>query len=289
MPWPYAWCLGRAGMPELPEVEVVCRGLRSLLIGRTITAIGWSGKALRYPIELEAMQHALINQRITAIDRRAKFVQISLHSGAMLIIHLGMTGKLGIFAPTTVHARHDHILWSLDNGTQLRFNDCRRFGSIRLLSSEEVQDREQTIFKTTGPEPFDDQFSGKYLHTLAKGKSLAVKLLIMTNQNVAGIGNIYANESLFAAGIRPARKAQSLKLKEWNRLVIEIRRVLHYAIDCGGSTISDFLNASQQRGYFQINFTVYGREGQACSVCSTAIKKQKIGGRASYFCPHCQK
>ena len=276
-------------MPELPEVEVVCRGLRSFLIGRTVTAVRWSGKKLRHPVQLETLQQAMINQTITAIERRAKFLQICLHSGAMLIIHLGMTGKLGIFAPSTAHAKHDHMLWSLDNDTELRFNDSRRFGSIRFLSLEEVQGREETIFKTAGPEPFSDQFSGKYLHSLAKGKSLAVKLLIMTNQNVAGIGNIYANESLFAAGIRPARKAQAISLKEWNRLVVEIRRVLHYAIECGGSTISDFLNASQERGYFQINFKVYGREGQGCTVCSTTIKKQKIGGRASYFCPHCQK
>ena len=276
-------------MPELPEVEVVCRGLRSFLIGRTITALRWSGKALRHPLDLEAMQHTLINQRITAIERRAKFLQISLDLGAMLIIHLGMTGKLGIFPPSTAHAKHDHMLWSLDNGMELRFNDARRFGSIRFLNPEEVQGREETIFKTTGIEPFNEQFSGTYLRTLAKGKSLAVKLLIMTNQNVAGIGNIYANESLFAAGIRPTRKAHTLSLKEWNRLVIEIRRVLQYAIECGGSTISDFLNASGQRGYFQINFKVYGREGQECNLCSTTIKKQPLGGRASYFCPHCQK
>ena len=276
-------------MPELPEVEVVCRGLRPFLIGRTISAIRWSGKKLRHPVHLEAMQQAMIGQTITTIERRAKFLQISLNSGAMLIIHLGMTGNLGIFPPSTRPAKHDHMLWLLDNGTELRYHDSRRFGSIRVLSPEEVVDREQTIFKTTGPEPFSDQFSAKYLHSLAKGKSVAVKLFIMTNQNVAGIGNIYANESLFAAGIRPGKKAQTLTLKQWDRLVTEIRRVLHHAIECGGSTINDFLNASQQRGYFQINFQVYGREGETCPLCSTQIKKQKIGGRASYFCSHCQK
>lgn len=276
-------------MPELPEVEVVCRGLQSLLIGCTVTALCWSGKALRHPIQLEAMQQALINRRIIAIERRAKYLQISLDSGVMLIIHLGMTGKLGIFAPSSGRAKHDHLLWSLDNGTELRYNDSRRFGSIALLNPAQVLTREHTLFKTTGPEPFSEQFSGSYLHALAKGKTLAVKLLIMTNQNVAGIGNIYANESLFAAGIRPSRKAQTLSKKEWDRLVVEIRRVLHYAIECGGSTISDFLNASQQRGYFQINFTVYGRQGQPCTRCASVITKEKIGGRASYYCPHCQK
>ncbi len=276
-------------MPELPEVEVVCRGLRPFLVGRTVTAVRWSGKKLRHPVLVEAMQLAMINQTITTIERRAKFLQISIDSGAMLIIHLGMTGNLGIFPPATRHAKHDHLLWSLDNSTELRYNDSRRFGSIRILSPKEVIGREKTIFKTTGPEPFSDQFSARYLHTLANGKNLAVKLFIMTNQNVAGIGNIYANESLFAAGIQPTRKVQTLTLKEWDRLVTEIRRVLGYAIECGGSTINDFLNASQQRGYFQINFKVYGREGEACTHCSTRIEKQKIGGRASYFCSKCQQ
>ncbi|TKB23982.1 bifunctional DNA-formamidopyrimidine glycosylase/DNA-(apurinic or apyrimidinic site) lyase [Desulfopila sp. IMCC35006] len=276
-------------MPELPEVEVVCRGLRPFLIGHTVNAIHWSGKKLRHPVQMEAMQQAVINRKITTIERRAKFLQISLSSGAMLIIHLGMTGNLGIFPPSTRHAKHDHVWWSLDNGTELRYNDSRRFGSIRLLTPEEVANREETIFKTAGPEPFSDQFSARYLHALAKGKSLAVKLFIMTNQNVAGIGNIYANESLFAAGIRPTRKVQTLTLKEWDRLVTEVRRVLGYAIECGGSTISDFLNASQQRGYFQINFKVYGRAGETCIVCSDKIEKQTIGGRASYFCSKCQK
>ncbi len=276
-------------MPELPEVEVVCRGLRPFVIGRTVTAIHWSGQKLRFPVQLEALQKAMINQTITTVERRAKFLQISLDSGAMLIIHLGMTGNLGIFSPLTRHAKHDHVQWSLDNGTELRYNDTRRFGSIHILTPEAVIDREKTIFKTTGPEPFSDQFSAKYLHTLARGKSVAVKLLIMTNQNVAGIGNIYANESLFAAGIRPTRKAQTLTLKEWSRLVSEIRRVLQHAIECGGSTISDFLNASRERGYFQINFKVYGKATEACTVCSGKIEKQKIAGRASYFCPNCQK
>ena len=276
-------------MPELPEVEVICRGIRPFLVGHTITAIHSSGKRLRQPVPMEAMQQEILNQTITTVERRAKFLQIGLKKKGMLIIHLGMTGNLGIFSPSVACAKHDHVQWSLDNGTELRYNDIRRFGSIRLLSRYEINDREKTIFKTTGPEPFSDDFSANYLHKLAKGKNLAVKLFIMTNQIVAGIGNIYANESLFAAGIQPARKVQTLTKAEWVRLVSEIRRVLSHAIECGGSTISDFLNASQERGYFQINFKVYGREGKSCPLCSTQIEKQKIGGRASFFCPICQK
>lgn len=276
-------------MPELPEVEVICRGIRAFLLGRTVTGVRCSGKNLRHPVPMEAMRREMVNQTITAVERRAKFLQVSLSGGEMLIIHLGMTGKLSIFSPAAPHAKHDHVLWTLDDGTELRYNDSRRFGSIRFLLAEEVPGREETIFKTTGPEPFSNAFSAAYLQKLAKGKSLAVKLFIMTNQTVAGIGNIYANESLFAAGIRPARKIQTLTRKEWERLVCDIRHILRQAIACGGSTISDFLNASRERGYFQMNFKVYGREGKACSRCSAKIEKQKLGGRSSYFCPHCQK
>ena len=276
-------------MPELPEVEVICRGIRSFLIGRTVTAILCSGKKLRHHLPMEAMQQVMVNQKIISVERRAKYLQLGLEKGEMLIIHLGMTGNLGIFPPTSPHAKHDHVLWLLDNDTELRYHDSRRFGSIQLLSADGVVSREETIFKTTGPEPFSDDFTAEYLQNLAKGKSLAVKLFIMTNQTVAGIGNIYANESLFSAGIRPARKVQEITRKEWKHLVIEIRNVLAHAIECGGSSISDFLNASQEKGYFQINFKVYGREGMPCTQCSTKIEKQKIGGRASYFCPKCQK
>ncbi|MGB3209634.1 MAG: bifunctional DNA-formamidopyrimidine glycosylase/DNA-(apurinic or apyrimidinic site) lyase [Desulforhopalus sp.] len=276
-------------MPELPEVEVICRGIRPFLIDRTVTDIHCSGKRLRQPVPMEAMQEKMINQRISSVERRAKYLQIGFMTGEMLIIHLGMTGNLGIFPPFTPPAKHDHVRWSLDNDTQLRYNDSRRFGSIQLLTRQEVADRERTIFKTTGPEPFSDEFSAEYLQKQAKGKLLPVKLFLMTNQIVAGIGNIYANEILFAAGIQPTRKVGTIAQKEWNRVVTEIRRVLSHAIECGGSTISDFLNAGQERGYFQINFKVYGREGETCSLCSARIEKQKIGGRASYSCPKCQK
>lgn len=276
-------------MPELPEVEVICRGIRSLLVGRRVTAISHSGKALRHPLPMEAMRCAMINQTITAVERRAKFLLISFSSGEMMIIHLGMTGKLAIFPPSAEPARHDHVFWTLDDDSELRYNDVRRFGSIRFLTADEVAGREETIFSTTGPEPFSEDFNAEYLQQLAKGRSLAVKLFLMTNQVVAGIGNIYANESLFAAGILPTRKAESLSKGQWKRLVTEVRRVLGEAIACGGSTISDFLNASRERGYFQMKFKVYGKQGQRCSCCSTEIVKIKIGGRASYYCPHCQK
>jgi formamidopyrimidine-DNA glycosylase len=276
-------------MPELPEVEVICRGIRPFLKGRTVEAIYHNGKHLRHEVPILNMDEALTNNRIVDIERRAKYLLLHFDTSALLIIHFGMTGNLGIFSSGSPVAKHDHVRFLLDNETELRFNDTRRFGSMHIIGPEEQIDIEKTFFKTTGPEPFSDNFSGEYLQKLARGKSQPVKAFIMTNQTVAGVGNIYANESLFAAGIRPSRKVNNISLKSWNRLVAKIRKVLAHAISCGGSTISDFVNASQERGYFQMNFKVYDKNGENCSFCSATIIKCTIGGRASYYCPKCQK
>jgi len=275
-------------MPELPEVEVICRGIRPLLMGRTITAIQHSGKPLRLPVPLSDMEREILGREIIEVTRRAKYLQIFFETGSILIIHLGMTGNLGFFSPSTKPAKHDHVQWLLDNDNELRFNDVRRFGSIQILSEIDTATREETVFKTTGPEPFSEEFSAKYLQRLAGTRQVPVKVFIMTNQIVAGIGNIYASESLFAAGIKPTRKVQTVRLKEWDQLITESRRVLSHAIECGGSTISDFVNAGQEKGYFQMHFKVYGKEGEQCSVCDSVIQKVQLGGRASFYCPQCQ-
>jgi len=276
-------------MPELPEVEVICRGVRPFLLERTVRRIYSSGKKLRRDVAITTLNEELASSRIAAVERRAKYLLIRFDTSALLIFHFGMTGNLGIFPPDSPVAKHDHLRLLLDNETELRFNDTRRFGSVTLILPEDQRTVEQDFFSTTGPEPFGDEFNGRYLHHLARGKNQAVKMFIMTNRVVAGIGNIYANESLFAARISPSRKIKRISLQSWNRLVAEIRKILKHAISCGGSTISDFVNASQETGYFQMNFTVYGRSGERCPACSTVIKKQTIGGRASYYCPKCQK
>lgn len=276
-------------MPELPEVEVICRGIRPYLVDHTITAIYHSGKQLRLPVPFDLLCREMIGRQVTAVARRAKYLQVSLDSGAMLIIHLGMTGNLGFFSPSSEPAKHDHLRFTLDNGTELRYNDSRRFGSMRVLKSHETAAREETVFKTTGPEPFNDEFSAEYLHKLAKGKDLAVKVFIMASPVVAGVGNIYASESLFRAGILPTRKVRTISRKEWSTLVTAIREILQHAIDCGGSTISNFINAGQEKGYFQVNFKVYGRQDEPCTICRENIQKIRLGGRAGYFCPRCQK
>jgi formamidopyrimidine-DNA glycosylase len=276
-------------MPELPEVEVICRGIRHHLVDRTVTAIFASGKQLRRPVPTDILRQQMIGHKISAVTRRAKYLQISIDTGAMLVIHLGMTGNLGFFSPSIEPGKHDHVRWTLDNGTELRYNDSRRFGSIQILTCLETQGLDATVFKTTGPEPFSGTFSADYLHRLAKDKDLAVKLFIMTNQVVAGVGNIYANESLFRAGILPTRKVRTMSKKDWTRLIMVIREILQHAIDCGGSTISNFINARREKGYFQVNFRVYGRGGEPCLTCQTKIVKMRLGGRASFYCPTCQK
>ena len=276
-------------MPELPEVEVVRKGLEPHLPGRIITAVRHDGKKLRTDVPYRDMHSLLPGKPIVAVKRRAKYLIIEMSSSTLLIIHLGMTGKLGLFDKSSPPLAHDHIAWELDNGLELRFNDTRRFGSVSLVTKEQLPALEDTFFKTTGPEPFDTAFNAGYLRSRAAGRTVPVKNFIMNSSVVAGIGNIYANESLFAAGIRPSRPAGKISLKRWGLLIEKTRAVLNHAISCGGSTINDFIGASGEKGYFQIRFCVYGRTGEQCPQCATSIKTLRLGGRASFFCPKCQR
>ncbi len=276
-------------MPELPEVEVVRRGLLGHLPGRSITSFYSNGKKLRIPVPAEEIKARLIGARIVDVTRRAKYLLIHFDNRVLLILHLGMTGNLGLFHHGSKPDIHHHLRWGLDNGYELRYHDVRRFGSVRIVDAEQVHSLEQTIFGTTGPEPFSAAFDGRYLYDLARNKSQPVKNFIMDSRVVAGVGNIYANESLFSAGIRPARKAGAISEKRYSLLVEEIRNVLTRAIDCGGSTISDFIDTGGVSGYFQMHFNVYGKRDLACPTCSTPIRHQKLGGRASFFCSHCQR
>lgn len=276
-------------MPELPEVEVIRIGLLPLLVGKRIITIRHSGKSLRTPVPLAKMKEVLINTVITDIQRRAKYLLLSTDRDDLLIIHLGMTGKLGVCPPKLPEAKHDHVFFVLDDGMELRYHDTRRFGSMHVIPREDRKTDECFFFQTTGPEPFDETVTSSYLKKKARNSSQPIKTFIMNSRVIAGVGNIYANESLFAAGIHPRRPAGKLTLKQWQRLLDEIRAVLKEAIACGGSTISDFVNAGGERGYFQMNFRVYGRANQPCRICENFLQKTVITGRASYFCAHCQK
>ena len=299
-------------MPELPEVEVICQGLRPHLTDRIITAIRCSGKSLRYPVPHAAMNETLRGQTIRTVTRRAKYLLIetgaerpgrpsSSDSSPVLdasntepaltcvIIHLGMTGNLGLFPHSTPVKVHDHVCWQLDNGLELRLNDTRRFGGVWLLPPEQARARESGFFGKTGPEPFSRLCTPGHFMALARKRQQPVKNFLMDHRVVAGIGNIYANEILMAVGIHPLRQVCTLEEGDWQRLIPLSRQILSRAIACGGSTISDFINASGESGYFQINFKVYGRKGLPCRRCGSPIDKIQISGRASYFCPVCQK
>lgn len=276
-------------MPELPEVEVIRRGLLPYIKGKEITEVRFSGKKLRTDVPIDILQKKLPGALIKDIRRKAKYLLFILDSDDLLIIHLGMTGKLGVCKQGLTPATHDHLFFLLADGTELRYNDTRRFGSVHFIKCKQRAVEEELFFRTTGPEPFDPIITPAYFRKLAKGSSQAVKTFIMNGKNIAGVGNIYANESLFAAGVYPQLQAKKVTLGQWQKIIQHIRIVLREAIACGGSTISDFVNAGGEQGYFQMNFRVYGRAGKPCRVCGKPLKKTAITGRASYHCPNCQK
>lgn len=274
-------------MPELPEVEVIRRGLAPLLTGRRVARISWSDKKLRAPMPHALLHQWILGQRIRGVDRRAKYLLIRMENLATLVFHLGMTGKMGLAPQETPPAKHDHLQLLLDNGSELRFNDSRRFGAVLVLPPG--GEHEAECFGNQGPEPFSKAFCAEYLAHRAHSRTMPVKLFLMDGRVVAGIGNIYANEILFAVRIHPATPAAEVSRKEWQEVVRHSRMILKKAIKAGGSTISDFLNANGEKGYFQLSLNVYNRQGTPCSACKTPIEKSVMGGRATYFCPRCQK
>lgn len=275
-------------MPELPEVEVTRQGLLSSLTGRKIVRITSGSKRLREPIPKKLLNTHLPGKTILTIDRRAKYLLFRISNGSTLVIHLGMTGKLGLIASREPPAKHDHLRLLLDDNMELRFHDSRRFGAVMLWPPDEAQEREMEFSSRIGVEPFSTRFSISYLQHQSRSKSLPVKNFLMDSRIIAGIGNIYANEILFAAALNPTKPAGIVSLEEWKAVITSTHRILKNAIMAGGSTISDFLGSSGNPGYFQVQFNVYGRANAPCNKCSQPIAKIVIGGRATFFCPQCQ-
>ncbi|MDD2465720.1 MAG: bifunctional DNA-formamidopyrimidine glycosylase/DNA-(apurinic or apyrimidinic site) lyase [Desulfobulbus sp.] len=276
-------------MPELPEVEVTRRGLLTELPGRVVHRISCSMFRLRQNIPRRLLQSEIVGQQVLTVDRRAKYLLVRMVSGAVVVIHLGMTGKLGVIASGIAKHKHDHMIMTLDNHLDLRFNDSRRFGSIEVWPAEEASLRETAFSQEEGIEPFGRDFSANTLFALARSRRIAVKSFLMNSKIIAGIGNIYANEILFATRINPLQPAHQISLEEWQRIVEAGKQILQQAIEAGGSTISDFLGTSGHPGYFQLQLQVYGRKGQACALCATPIIKTEVSGRATYYCPKCQR
>ncbi|SHN04416.1 bifunctional DNA-formamidopyrimidine glycosylase/DNA-(apurinic or apyrimidinic site) lyase [Phytopseudomonas punonensis] len=270
-------------MPELPEVETTRRGIAPHLIGQRVSRVIVRERRLRWPIP-EDLDVRLSGQRIEAVERRAKYLLIKAEVGT-LISHLGMSGNLRLVEAGLPAAKHEHVDIELESGLALRYTDPRRFGA--MLWSELPLEHELLV--RLGPEPLTDLFDGERLHQLSRGKAVAVKPFIMDNAVVVGVGNIYATEALFAAGIDPRRAAGTVSRARYVRLAQEIKRVLAHAIERGGTTLRDFIGGDGQPGYFQQELFAYGRGGQFCKVCGNTLREVKLGQRASVYCPKCQR
>lgn len=270
-------------MPELPEVETVRRGIAPQLIGQTVTQVVVYQPRLRWPIPSQ-LGEAWPGQRIERVERRAKYLLLPSTAGCA-IFHLGMTGKLRVVAGTAPLQKHDHVAVHLANGQALRFNDSRRFGC--LLWTEEAPQHHPLLTKL-GVEPLAAECDAQWLWERAQRREVAVKQFIMDQQVVVGVGNIYASEALFAAGISPLRPAKHVSYEEYQRLVHAVRDILTAAIEQGGSTVRDFVGGCGERGTFQTQLMVYGRDQQPCQRCTTPLQRIRQGQRSTYYCPQCQ-
>jgi len=276
-------------MPELPEVETVRRGLSPLLSGQKITAIQCHRQNLRYPLpDLTG----LIGQRLQGVRRRAKYLlfdfeQKQAEAPQTLVWHLGMTGQFHVLPKLEAAGAHEHVWMCFEDGQSLRYRDARRFGYAGLLPTEHVQ--EHKWFKVLGPEPLLDAFDVEHLRIACRGRKAPIKNVIMDAGVVVGVGNIYASEALFRAGIHPTRAAGNISLARLAVLVDVIEQVLAEAIEAGGSSISDFVHTDGKPGYFSHSFQAYGREGEMCLRCSDPIKRITQAGRSTFYCSHCQR
>jgi formamidopyrimidine-DNA glycosylase len=270
-------------MPELPEVETTLRGIEPMLCGRRIDAVTVRNAALRWPIPAEIARAE--GQRVLGCRRRAKYLLVELESGGLLM-HLGMSGSLRVCDVDDAPRKHDHFDLVLDNGRCIRFNDPRRFGALLWW---EANPEDHVLLHGLGPEPLSGQFSGGHLWRLSRGRKGAVKNFVMDGHVVVGVGNIYASEALFMAGIHPARPAGRIAAARYDALAAAIRDVLERAIRHGGTTLRDFVNSEDNPGYFAQELLVYEREGNPCFQCGAPIRRRVIGQRSSYFCPRCQR
>lgn len=273
-------------MPELPEVETVCRGLRAHLPGRRITrVIVRSQDVIHQPLSAEDFAGALTGQRFCKIERRGKYILLVL-DGGWLVCHLRMTGKLLVRDGEAAPGKHTHVIFALDDGTQLFYDDVRRFGGFTFSHDDPCK---QPPLAELGPEPLSQAFDADAFRTTCRGRRRPVKAHLLDQHVVAGIGNIYADEILFRAGVRPRKSAARLTGKECAAIVSATKDVLREAIAVGGSTIRDYVDSEMHAGSFQLAHQVYGRAGKPCLRCGTILKSVSVGGRSSVYCPHCQK
>lgn len=273
-------------MPELPEVETVRRGLERSIVGATVSSVMLRRENLRTPFPGNFAGN-ITGRKITAISRRAKYLLFYFDSEVVLIAHLGMTGRFSVLKnEDTQLLAHDHVVFDLADGRSLVYNDARRFGLMDICKRHELENHK--LLQHLAPEPLEDGFTAGYLEKSLHKRNTPVKPTLMDQKIVVGVGNIYANEALFLAGISPLRPANKVE-KKIPLLISCIRNVLNDAIAAGGSTLRDFASVSGESGYFQHNFHVYGRGGKPCGKCENPIISIRQAGRATYYCPKCQE
>lgn len=279
-------------MPELPEVETTLRGIEPWVLGEQITTVDIPQRSLRWPVPPE-IGEGLVGQTIVGARRRAKYILLELSEGGTLIVHLGMSGSLRIMqlvgADDSEWRTHDHVGVGLGSGKELRYHDPRRFGCWLYCEPGSVPEETHALLKNLGPEPLNEAFHADYLWQRMRQRKVAIKQLIMNAKEVVGVGNIYACEALFLAGISPRKAAGRVSKKQTERLVAEIKRVLAEAINMGGTTLRDFLNADGEAGYFKQELRVYDREDEPCRVCGRAVKRIVQANRSTFFCSSCQR
>jgi formamidopyrimidine-DNA glycosylase len=270
-------------MPELPEVEVIRRGLAPVLTGRRFLSLQVGAKRLRQQSSPQELRRWVLGRRLEGLRRRGKYLVFDLEGGVTLLIHLGMTGRLLLGPPPSPPLPHVHLVFQLEGGLELFFQDTRRFGQVLVFPPGEVP----PPLALVGAEPFSRKVTPAWLAEQARGRSRPIKNFLLDARTLAGIGNIYACEILFAARLHPATPVACLTLADWDRVLTETRRILKHAIKKGGTTVSDYLNSKGETGLFQLELLVYGRTGEFCH-CGAPINRLVQAGRSSFFCPVCQ-
>ncbi len=270
-------------MPELPEVETSRRGIEPHIVQQTVTDVIVRQRQLRWPIPV-TLRKQLTGQIIERIDRRGKYLLLYTRTGTV-IIHLGMSGSLRICPASSSAEKHDHLDIVFANQKILRLRDPRRFGCVLFSKKDPLQHK---LLKSLGPEPLSSVFDSDYLYSATRNRKAAIKSVIMDSHVVVGVGNIYANESLFKSGINPKRAASKISYRRYQILVKEIKQVLAASIKQGGTTLRDFTRENGQPGYFQQTLSVYGKHNQPCPLCNRPIRMIRQQQRATYYCPHCQ-
>jgi len=270
-------------VPELPEIETVRRSLAPAIVGRRVVAVRVQERRLRGGVAA-SFATALAGRRIAEVTRRGKYLLAPLDDGRLWLVHLGMTGQLTLAPRDRPARRHDHIVVELDDGFVITYNDPRRFGRMAVIAPSRL------VAETgEGVDPLDDAFSPAALFALTRARRTPIKALLMDQRRVAGVGNIYANEILFRAGVRPGRRAARLARDDCQRIVAASRAVLMEAIRRGGSSISDYRDGLGREGWFQLDHCVYDRAGRPCPTCRTPIRTRVVVGRSTFYCPRCQK